>query len=75
MTGIDFYGDLTGTGRILRMHPVEENTRGPDSVECRPWSGTHQACWYNYLTFGPVHGFLCGCVCHDREPTDSGKES
>lgn len=37
MTGIDFYGDITGTG-VPRDEPVTDETRGMDSVECRPGS-------------------------------------
>lgn len=71
MTGIDFYGDLTGTG-ILRDEPVTDETRGPDSVECQPSSHyRHTDCLLDYRSFtgrpsmDERFGFICGCVCHD----------
>lgn len=53
-----------------RKHPIEnEDDRGPDSVECSPSSHyEHRTCLLNYTSLRPW-GFICGCQCHDPEPS------
>lgn len=71
----DFYGDITGTGE-RRTEPVNEETRGPDSVECSPDSRyQHSSCAFDFMGIGPRLGFLCGCVCHDDPESDVAEEA
>ena len=54
-----------------RDKPIpDEDLRGPDSVECQPDSRhQHTECLLDYSDLGHW-GFICGCQCHDPEPTD-----
>jgi hypothetical protein len=55
-----------------RHHPIPDELRGPDSVECTPGllggqrELTHYDCILNYTSLGQ-YGFMCGCSCHDEE--------
>lgn len=47
---------------------LDEDSRGPDSVECSPTSHyPHSTCLLDYSELHP-EGFVCGCQCHDPEP-------
>jgi len=69
MTGAIMGEFVRGTHHIIREVPVDEDARGPDSLECDGVTSDvnlmHRDCWFDYskLPFGL--GFLCGCVCHD----------
>lgn len=52
-----------------RTGVIVDDDRGPDSVECSPFSHyAHHVCILDYSEIG----FVCGCGCHDIECDECG---
>tara|TARA_R110002051_G_scaffold60546_9_gene110915 strand:- start:27066 stop:27323 length:258 start_codon:yes stop_codon:yes gene_type:complete len=78
MTGPIMGEFVRGKHHIIREIPVDDDTRGPDSLECYDLNGNfrlgHSDCFFDYSKLPLGLGFLCGCVCHDDtdEPESDG---